>query len=81
MPGYCSEALTRFRHKAGQLMYQPHQHAVPVYEAKIQYAKEADASAKLDPVDKRFVQQVTGTFLYCARAVDATMLLALSAIA
>ena len=62
-------------------MAQPHQHAVPVYGVKIQYAKEADKSALLDPVDKTFIQQVTGTFLYYARAVDATMLLALSAIA
>ena len=35
----------------------------------------------LAPVDKTFVQQVTGTFLYYAKAVDATMLLALSVIA
>ena len=35
----------------------------------------------LDPVDKTFVQQVTGTFLYHVRTVDAIMLLALSAIA
>jgi len=81
MPGYCSEALTRFRHEATQLLDQPHQHAVPVYGAKVQYAKEADKSALLDPIDKTFIQQVTGTFLYYARAVDATMLLALSAIA
>ena len=40
-----------------------------------------DESAKLDPDNKRCVQQVTGTFLYYTRAVDATMLLALSAIA
>ena len=31
--------------------------------------------------DKVFVQQVTGTFVYDARAVDPTMLVALSAIA
>ena len=81
MPGYCSEALTRFRHEATKILDQPNQHAVPVYEANIQYAKEANKSALLNPVDKTFIQQVTGTFLYYARAVDATMLLALSAIA
>ena len=81
MPGYCSEALTRFRHEAGKIMDQPHQHAVPVYGAKIKYAKLADTSPNLDEEDKNFIQHVTGTFLYYARAVDATMLLALSAIA
>ena len=35
----------------------------------------------LDKDDKKFAQLVTGTFLYCARAVDSTMLVALSALA
>ena len=39
------------------------------------------ASAKFGNEDTKSIQQATGTFLYCARAVDATMLLALSAIA
>ena len=81
MPGYCSKALTRFCHKTSKLLDQPHQHAVLVYGAKIQYAKEADKAALLDPVDKTFIQQVKGTFLYYVRVVDATMLLALSVIA
>ena len=80
MPGYCSEALTRFRHKAGKLMDQPHQHAIPVYGAEIQYTKLVDTSVTLGDEYKKFIQQVTGTFLYYARAVDATILLALSAI-
>ena len=62
-------------------MDQPHKHAVPVYGAKVQYAKDADSSAKLGSEDKLFVQQVTGTFLYYVRVVDATMLVALSSIA
>jgi len=52
-----------------------------VYGAKIQYAKLADSSPKVGDEDNKFVQQVTGTFLYYTRAVDTTMLLALSAIA
>ena len=50
-----------------------------MYGRKIQYAKKLDESPKLGPEDKRFIQQVTGTFLYYARAVDSTMLVALSA--
>ena len=42
---------------------------------------DIDTSTRLGPTDTNFVQQVTGTFLYYARAVDAIMLVALSAIA
>jgi hypothetical protein len=80
MPGYCSKALLRFRHKASKLLDQPHHDAIPVYRTQIQYIKEADKSALLDPADKTSVQQVKETFLYYVRAVDATMLLALSVI-
>ena len=50
-------------------------HAVPVCGAKIQYAKAGDKSTKLGKADKMFIQQVTGTFMYYARAVDGTVLL------
>ena len=81
MPGYCSEALQRFRHEAGKIQDQPHQHSIPTYGATTQYANLPDQSPKLNDQDKTFIQQVTGTFLYYARAVDSTMLVALSAIA
>ena len=81
MPGYCSEALQQFRHDCKTKQDQPHQHTVPTYGATIQYAKPPDESPTLNNEDKTFIQQVTGTFLYYARAVDSTMLVALSAIA
>ena len=81
MPGYCQEALTRFGHKLRRLTDQPHKHAIPVYGRTIQYAKEEDTSEPLSKEKTKFIQQVTGTFLYYARAVDHTMLVALSAIA
>ena len=81
MPGYCGEALVRFGHELRKRTDQPHPHVIPTYGAKVQYAKEEDLSPKLSPEDKTFIQQVTGTFLYYARAVDNTMLVALSAIA
>ena len=81
MPGYCDKALIRFRHELRKIMDQPHKHAVPVYGAKVQYAKTEDKSAKLGKEGTKFIQQVTGTFLYCTRAVDSTMLVALSTIA
>ena len=81
MPGYCDEALRRFKHECKKWTDQPHKHVIPTYGATIQYAKDEDTSEKLGPAEKKFIQQVTGTFLYYARAVDATMLVALSAIA
>ena len=81
MPGYCKEGLVRFRHKLRKLNHQPHRHIVPNYGAKIQYASKDDTSPKVDKDVTKFIQQVTGTFLYYARVVDPTMLVALSAIA
>ena len=81
MPGYCSEALQQFRHDCRKPQDQPHQHTVPTYGATIQYVKQPDKSPTLKNDNKTFIQQVTGTFLYYARAVDSTMLVALSAIA
>ena len=63
MPGYCSEALQRFRHDSAKRTDQPHEHSVPMYGAKVQYAKKLDESPEIGPADKRFIQQVTGTFL------------------
>ena len=40
-----------------------------------------DDSAKLSPREIKHIQQIVGTFLLYARAVDPTMLMALSTIA
>ena len=47
----------------------------------MQYAKPEDTSQRLFPSEKKYIQDVIGTFLYYGRAVDSTMLTALSAIA
>jgi hypothetical protein len=81
MPGYVAEALHRFQHPPPtKPQHQPHKHTVPTYGQKTQY-ETIDESAELDKNGKTYIQQVTGTFLYYARAVDPTMLVALSAIA
>ena len=59
----------------------PHAHTKPNFEAKVQFAKEVDDSRLLDEEEKTFVQQVVGTFLFYAKAIDTTMLTPLSAIA
>jgi hypothetical protein len=51
------------------------------YGAKEQFAKLPDDAPPLDKAGKKFIQEVTGVFLYLARAVDGTMLTPLSALA
>jgi hypothetical protein len=60
---------------------QPHQHVKKLYGEKIQRANPPDTSPPLDKAGKKFIQEVTGVFLYLARAVDLTMLTALSSLA
>ena len=60
---------------------QPHAHIKPNYGAKKQYAPDTDDSPLLSKTGKKFVQEVTVTFLYYARAVDLTMLTAMGSIA
>ena len=82
MPGYVEKALTRFNHpKPKKPQHQPHPHQPIVYGAKTQTATPEDDSPKLNKEQKKYVQEVTGVFLYYARAVDSTMLVALSSIA
>ena len=65
IPGYVERALTRFRHPMPkQLQHQPHKHTVPTYGATIQYAKDDDATHPLLNEEKKYIQQVLGTFLY-----------------
>ena len=81
MPGYVHEALQRFNHTMPtKPQHQPHKHVVPTYGKTIQYA-QVDDSPSIDKDSKTFIQQVSGTFLYYARAVDPTMLVTLSALA
>ena len=82
MIGYVIRALHRFQHATPtKSQHQPYPHVAINYGTKIQYAAPPDESPLLSAADKTFIQQVTGVFLYYARAVDGTMLPALSAIA
>jgi hypothetical protein len=82
MPGYVERALARFGHLIPKILqHQPHKHTVPTYGAIVQYAKDDDATNLLSKEDKKYIQQVLGTFLYYGRAVDSTMLTVLSSIA
>jgi hypothetical protein len=74
MPGYIDKVLTRFHEWAGtRTAKSPGVYAAPQYGAKVQYAVE-DTSEPLSPADVTTLQEIVGSMLYYARAVDPTML-------
>jgi hypothetical protein len=83
MPGYIQAAVHKFQHPHPKReQHVPHQWIAPTYGAKQQLTQPIDDSKPLPPPEliKR-VQQITGTLLYYARVVDATLLVALVTIA
>ena len=82
MLSYMTDALRCFNHTTPRIPQdQPHPHVKPKYGAKAQHSEQDDTTPPLNADEKRFVQEVVGTFLYYAQAVDATMLPALGLIA
>jgi hypothetical protein len=82
MPGYIERALQRFQHTPPtRPEHSPHAWQIPTYGAKTQYAPGPDVSPALNAADTTRVQQVLGTLLFYARAVDSTMLPAIGSIA
>jgi hypothetical protein len=82
MPGYVDNALIKFRHlMPTRLQHSPSHYTAPVYGSTAPQYKTSDTSAALDKDGTTFIQQVAGTFLFYARAVDPTMRHALSSLA
>jgi hypothetical protein len=82
MPGYVAKALHRFQHSAPtRPQHSPHAWVAPVYGMATQLTAPPDLSAPLDANGTTRIQEVVGVLLYYARAVDSTMLVALSTIA
>ena len=79
MPSYIAKLLLRFptpvTRASTPAVYNP-----PTYGSHTQYAT-TDDSAILSPSEKSYVQAVVGSLLYYARAVDPSMLPAVTAIA
>ncbi len=80
---YVVSVLKHFPHHQPQrLQHQSHPHVRPtIYRVKAQYVPDVDDLSLLVPSNKKFVHEVTGTFLYYARVVDLTMLTTLGSIA
>jgi hypothetical protein len=82
MATYVAKQLLRYGHphpdKPQHCPYSPN----PIkYGKDNQEALPSDTSPKLDEAGKKRIQQIVGSFLYYAHAVDPTILMALSAIA
>ena len=83
MPGYVKKALHKFQHNTPPKRPQsaPHPWTKPNYGAKVQYAQPEDKSPTLNAAETIRIQSIIGTFLFYARAIDCTMLVALNALA
>jgi len=80
MPGYVAKASQRFNHAATKRQDAPHPHKEPQYGVRVQLTDEIDDSPGLNKDDKLTLQEVIGTFLHYARAIDNTMLVALGSL-
>jgi hypothetical protein len=81
MPGYINKALTKYQHpKPVSPLYAPYKAAPIQYGARVQRV-EVEPTQPLSPKEIKHIQDIVGTLLYYAQAVDPTLLAAISAIA
>ena len=81
MPGYVTKALQRLQHSPEkQPQYAPHACAPIIYGQRSQQKTEPDTSPLLDKKGTTHVQSISGSFLYYARAIEHSILPALSEI-
>jgi hypothetical protein len=79
MPDYVKNTVHQFGPtKPKQLVYAPSKYTAPQYGAKVQLTNAIDTSPKLTQAQTTLIEQITGTFLYYARAINGTMLHALN---
>jgi hypothetical protein len=76
MPGYIKAALHKYQHPAPAHPEQaPHTWNPPIYGAKTQFLTEETSSPALSDKEINKLQQLTGTLVYYARAVDPTLIM------
>ena len=82
MPGYIDKLRARYKYEMPSwLQHSPYKAPPKVYGKAAQSTIPDDVTAKLDEKRVKAIQQVVGGVLYYARAVDSTVLPALSSIA
>jgi hypothetical protein len=82
MPGYIIKQLQKYKHtmptKPQHCPYTPQPHQ---YGSNVQCLLSLDTFPPLSDANKKHVQQVIGSILYYAQAIDMTLMMALSTIA
>jgi hypothetical protein len=82
MPGYIKAALHKYQHVAPTCPeHAPHTWNPPIYGAKTQYMEDETTSPALSDKHIDKLQQLTGTLLYYARAVDQTLIMPINVLA
>ena len=81
MPGYIEKLLRTYQHRMPvRPQHCPYTPPPKQYGAKAQTPLPIGISPKLTPDKKKEIQRIVGCILYYARAVDITVLMALSSI-
>ena len=79
MSGYVTNALHQFQHpKPNKAQDSPYPANAKQYGIKVQLTDPIDTTARLPKHEIKRIQQIIGTFLFYGRAVDPTLLSALS---
>jgi hypothetical protein len=80
-PGYTNKALTKYQHpKPVSPQHAPYKAAPVQYGTRVQRV-EVNTTQPLSPKEIKLIQDIVGTLLYYAQAVDPTLLATLSVIA
>jgi hypothetical protein len=82
MPGYIKAALHKYQNAApARPEHAPHTWNPPIYGAKTQYVENKTTSPALSNKDANKLQQLTGTLIYYARALDPTLMMPINVLA
>jgi hypothetical protein len=82
MPGYTKTALHKYQHPASaRPEHAPHTWNPPIYGTKTQFVDDKTTSPALSDNDVNKLQQLMGTLLYYASAVDPTLITPINVLA
>ena len=81
IPNYIPNLLTQLQFESTKTEHDPHEHNMPIYGTHVQHQTDEPSLPVLPKQEITKIQQVVGSLLYYARAVDPTLLVALGSIA
>ena len=82
MPGYFESAMHEYQHKSKtRPQHEPYKWEIPDYGPKTQWEANKKNNTILPTESIKYIQKVAVKFLYYARSVDTTMMVALGKLA